>query len=339
MEPDDLYGLPADRFVAERDALTKSLRKAGRRDEAAAVAALRKPSVAAWAVNQLVRTQDAAWHALLRAGDELREAQDALLTGRGDGAALRAAAHRERTAIETLMDAARGLSSSGDDALSLALLERVAETLHAAALDESAREQVRDGRLERELRHAGLGFGDALVPAAAPRDASAKGSRRPSDVEGDAPTLTPAQQRSARVHEEARRAESERRELVAARTAARAAEAAARRRAESASRGAAEAEVRREHAAEALRDADEALAAAREDAAMANAALATAQEEMATADSALAAAQAARPTADNALATAQAARATADSALAAADDDAARAQATLDDPPASDHPR
>ena len=57
MEPDDLYGLPLDRFVAERGALAKALRADGRRDEASRVAALRKPSVAAWAVNQLARTQ------------------------------------------------------------------------------------------------------------------------------------------------------------------------------------------------------------------------------------------------------------------------------------------
>jgi len=68
---DDLYGLPLDRFVAERTALARELRGAGRREEAGEVAALRKPSVAAWAVNQLVRTQG-------RAVDELFEAVDAL---------------------------------------------------------------------------------------------------------------------------------------------------------------------------------------------------------------------------------------------------------------------
>ena len=62
--PDDaidrLYGLPLEAFVGERDALAKELRAAGRRDEAAAVKALTKPTVAAWAVNQALRTQHKA---------------------------------------------------------------------------------------------------------------------------------------------------------------------------------------------------------------------------------------------------------------------------------------
>ena len=49
--PEDLYGLPLPRFIPERAALVKALRSEKRRDEAAVIAAMRKPSVAAWAVN------------------------------------------------------------------------------------------------------------------------------------------------------------------------------------------------------------------------------------------------------------------------------------------------
>ena len=159
MDPDDLYGLALDRFIPERGALVKQLRANKEREEAARVAALRKPSVAAWAVNQLVRTQQAAVKELFDAGDELRDAQSDLLSGEGDGRALRAAGDRERSAVEDLVERARGLLSSAGNELSAAVIDRVSDTLHAAALDEDAREQVRDGRLERELRHAGLGFG------------------------------------------------------------------------------------------------------------------------------------------------------------------------------------
>src|ERR671929_141560 len=72
MQPDDLYGLPLDRFIAERGALAKALRGEDRRDEAAEVAKLRKPSAAAWAVNQLVRTQGRAVGELFDAGDAVR---------------------------------------------------------------------------------------------------------------------------------------------------------------------------------------------------------------------------------------------------------------------------
>src|SRR3954470_19480390 len=83
-EADDLYGLALDAFVPERDALAKRLRADGRREDAAAVKALRKPSVAAWAVNQAVRSQPKAARDLWQAGDALIEAQDALLAGRGE---------------------------------------------------------------------------------------------------------------------------------------------------------------------------------------------------------------------------------------------------------------
>ncbi len=157
MDVDDLYGLPFDEFVPERNALARELRKAGKRDEAAEVAALRKPSVAAWAVDQLVRTQRKAVSELFDAGDALRAAQDDVLAGRGDGQSLRAAVERERTAVDSLAAMARGLLSPDGHELSPAIIERVADTLHAAALDDEAREQVREGRLERELRHVGLG--------------------------------------------------------------------------------------------------------------------------------------------------------------------------------------
>ncbi|MDX6682273.1 MAG: hypothetical protein QOG94_2312 [Solirubrobacteraceae bacterium] len=179
MDVDDLYGLPFDRFVAERGALAKALRSARERERAAQVAALRKPSVAAWAVNQLVRTQHDAVAELYAAGDALRDAQADLLAGRGDGRALRAAGEAERAAVQRLVETARGLLTSDGHELSETVVERVADTLHAAALDEHAREQVREGRLERELRHVGLGLGEAPAPAAgsAPkRAAGAKGS-------------------------------------------------------------------------------------------------------------------------------------------------------------------
>ena len=89
MDSDDLYGLALDRFVAERGELAKSLRKYGRREDAAEIAALRKPSVAAWAANQLVRTQRSSVQELFDAGDALRDAQSDLLAGEGDGRALR----------------------------------------------------------------------------------------------------------------------------------------------------------------------------------------------------------------------------------------------------------
>jgi len=78
---------------------------------------------------------------------------------RGDADALRTAADRERAAVDHLTATARGLLTSQGQELSAAAIERVRETLHAAALDQDARQQVSDGCLEHELRHVGMGPG------------------------------------------------------------------------------------------------------------------------------------------------------------------------------------
>jgi hypothetical protein len=292
IDPDDLYGLPLDRFVTQRGALARSLRAEGRRDEAARVAGLRRPSIAAWVVNQLVRTQRPAVAALFDAGDELRQAQADLLAGRGAGRELRAAGDRERLAVDRLIDDARGLLTSQGDELSAATLDRVADTLHAAATDAAAREQVRGGRLERELRHVGLGLGEAAAvappsPAAKATGRSTKAASGPSSGPPKPSERDRAAQRRAeggdsqRDRASERRAEAERirREREAAR-AAKAAAAAARRRAESATRAVLAAEEHRRHAAQALCEADEALAVAREEATTADAALRRAQADL-----------------------------------------------------------
>jgi hypothetical protein len=252
VDTDELYGLPLDRFVPERTALARALRAAGRRDEAAEVAALRKPSVAAWAVNQLVRTQRQGVIELFESGDRLLAAHHDALSGRGDAGALRAASEHEREAVDALVQAARGLLTSDGHELSGVVIDRVAETLHAAALDEEARDSTGAGRLVRELRHVGLGV-------ATPADATPE---------------TPARARTARAAPATKRRTTKQRsrqvagdrEAAARAHAARAAEAETRRQADRAARRVELAEQRRARAAKELRGAEEALSAARAEA-------------------------------------------------------------------------
>ncbi len=249
MDADELYGLPLDRFVPERVALARALRADGRREQAAEVAALRKPSVAAWAVNQLVRTQPQDIAELFESGDKLLEAHRDVLSGRGDGRALRAAAEREREAVDALVSAARGLLTSEGHELSATIVDRVTDTLHAAALEEDARDSARGGRLVRELRHVGLGV--AAGPGTAPGPPAAK----PREAEDK-------RARAAQVK------------------AARAAESAARRGSDRAARRLQLAEQRRENAAKALRDAEDALSTARAEADAAAGAHRRAQQDL-----------------------------------------------------------
>jgi hypothetical protein len=148
-----LYGLPLEQFTAERNALAAELRSEGDGEGGAAVKALKKPSAAAWAVNQLVRAEPDLVDALLGAGGELRQAHRQAASGRG-AAQLRAAADAERAAVEALM--ARAPAALGR-ALSQALKDAIRNSLHAASSGDDARERVRTGTLTTELRPVGLG--------------------------------------------------------------------------------------------------------------------------------------------------------------------------------------
>ena len=157
-EADDLYGLALDEFVPARDALAKRLRADGRREDAEAVAALRKPSVSAWAANQAVRTQPKAARELWDAGDELRRAHAAIVGGKGKGKGdrLREATARHRAALRPLVEAASCLLDHRGHSLSRQTIERVGDTLHAASLDPSVRDEAAAGRLTGDHRYAGL---------------------------------------------------------------------------------------------------------------------------------------------------------------------------------------
>jgi len=73
---DALYALPLDEFTRARDDLAKALRAQGDKDAASTVKALRKPSVPAWALNQVARQNPELIAELLRAGTQVHDASD-----------------------------------------------------------------------------------------------------------------------------------------------------------------------------------------------------------------------------------------------------------------------
>jgi hypothetical protein len=271
MQPNDLYGLPLEEFVAKRGELARELRGDGRREEAKAVTALRKPSVAAWAVNQLVRTQGKAVDELLASGDELTDTQAEVLAGRQDASALRDAAEQERGAVDKLTDLARGLLTADGQELSATVVDRVAETLHAAALDGDVRAAVSEGALVRELRHVGLGGGLApgVAPAAPARKAAAPGKPK---TKSKSKTKSEAGPRADPKAADRARAD--------ARRAARIAEGETRREADRTTRALKIAQERHERAAQALEEAEQALRAATSEARAADQAHARAQKAL-----------------------------------------------------------
>jgi hypothetical protein len=153
---DRLYSLPLAEFTPERDELAKRLRKEGDADAAAAVKALKKPSVAAWAVNQVQRDRPDEVRELIDVTEELHRVY-AKLSSAGARERLEEAAEMQRKLIRSLVRCASQLLEAGGHAPSDATLQKVADTLRAAALDEEVREQLARGRVVKEQRAAGLG--------------------------------------------------------------------------------------------------------------------------------------------------------------------------------------
>jgi len=164
-ETDRLFGLPLDEFTTARNGLARQLKRDGDAEGAAAVQALPKPTVAAWTVNQLARGDAAAVRTLLDAAEALRAAQNRLLGGEDASDALRQATIRERDGIRALTERAEAVLREAGRPAPQAMLERVASTLRAAAVDDQARRLLETGRLTTELDPAGFG-GLAGGPAA-----------------------------------------------------------------------------------------------------------------------------------------------------------------------------
>ena len=207
---DELYGLPLDQFTAARNALAKRLKKDGDKEGAAAVQALKKPSVTAWALNQLAREDAGAVAGLLETGTEVRRAHRQALGG--DASGLRAATRKEQQEVGALAQrAAKILEQAGSSGA--AHMERLATTLRAAATDEDAGELLRRGRLVGDLDPSGfeLSAGLQVVPPP-PDEDGGRGSDSESKARADEAAAEEAAERAAaerQARRERERAEAE----------------------------------------------------------------------------------------------------------------------------------
>ena len=204
-EADELYALPLTDFIAARDALAKRLRADGDRDNAAAVKKLRKPAVAAWAANQLARRHKREVTRLLDTTAALRDAQR-VAVHEGDPLPLREATRAHRSALDALERAAKDVLTAADMNATGTILERVRDTVQAAAVDDA--EAFAAGRLVEEGRPSGFGLdglGDVSPPARKPTpDRPASEADAPTD-DGEA-AAAEARQRLTEARRESREA-------------------------------------------------------------------------------------------------------------------------------------
>lgn len=174
----ELYALPAEEFTAARNARAKAAKAAGDRTLAAAIAALPRPSAAAWVLNQLARRRATEVEALLDLGGRLRAAHAAL-----DADRIRALGTERHQQVAALARASRALAAELGRPVSDAVEREIEGTLGAAVATAEAGEAVRSGRLTKALSYAGFGAVDLTGVLAVPRRLAAVPDPPPSSGE------------------------------------------------------------------------------------------------------------------------------------------------------------
>ncbi len=155
---DTLYGVPPPEFTAFRGQLVAQAKKRGETDAARTIGAARRPTVAAWVVNALVRADPAAADRLAELRAQLQAAHAAM-----DGARIRELTAAQRRVVTDLTRA--GLAAARVDSPTPALRADITNTLQAAIADPGV--HARLGRLEKAEEWSGFGdFGVSMAVGA-----------------------------------------------------------------------------------------------------------------------------------------------------------------------------
>jgi hypothetical protein len=149
----ELYGADPDAFTERRKALVVAAREAGDKQSAAAITALRKPTRAAWVVNQLARTDPDAPARLVAMAAELRDAERAK-----DGPRLRELSAARGALIDALTAQALAAADVFDPPSSLRA--EVTDTLTAALGDPETAAGFAAGALTKAAQWSGFGYAD-----------------------------------------------------------------------------------------------------------------------------------------------------------------------------------
>ena len=160
---DELYGLPMADFTPARDAKAKELKGSDLAELSAPVKALKKPTMAAWVVNMLVRHETEQVDQVLAVGAALRDAAESL-----DGKELRELTKQRRQLTSAVTTRARGVVGSLGTKVTQAVADQVESTLTAAMLDPECAKALRSGLLVTHLTSTGLGESAAGAAVALP---------------------------------------------------------------------------------------------------------------------------------------------------------------------------
>ncbi|MGH3432958.1 MAG: hypothetical protein ACRDQB_09000 [Thermocrispum sp.] len=188
---DELYAGSREAFIATRAERVAAAKKAGEKELAKRISELRKPSIAAWLVNQLARQHAGEFAELVELGEQLRGAHADL-----DGERLRELSTRKRLAVEKL---AERVTSLGPEPTA-AVLDQVTGTLEAAVASADTAAEVAAGRLDTAV--APSGFEQWLIAPVASSPRPKPAPRTPAPTEpADSPRERRRQDKLAEARE------------------------------------------------------------------------------------------------------------------------------------------
>ena len=174
-DTDELYKVPLAEFVRARDTISARRRAAGDKDGAAEVKRVRRPSLPAWAANQVVWHAPAEWQRLQAAAGALRRGHE--IGASADE--LRRAGREQREALQACESRAAGFLAASGHAATPAVVQKASGTLQALAYGVAG---AKPGRVQEELPPpgfevlAGMGLGAPERRAEASTSAPARAS-------------------------------------------------------------------------------------------------------------------------------------------------------------------
>jgi hypothetical protein len=199
----ELYGVGLSDFTPTRNARARELKDSDVM-LSKQVAALKKPSPAAWIVNLLARERDEQVEELVALGGAMRGAQDDL-----DRDALTRLGKQRRDAVAALLAEAKALGVDRGQKLSASVASEVEQTLQAATVDVDAAAAVLSGRLLRSLDASGFELVDLDEAVAAPEPGTRAAAQLAPPVDiADARKRSLARKEVARLENEADAAHS-----------------------------------------------------------------------------------------------------------------------------------
>jgi hypothetical protein len=211
-EVDALFKLPIAEFTSARNDLAARLKRGPHPDEAKAVKALAKPSVTAWAVNQLYWNHREAFDRLLAAGQRFHKAQTS--GSAAQPAEMRESLEARREALSVLSELAASLLRDAGHNPTPDTIHRITTSLEALSAYASLPDGPAAGRLTRDVDPPGFEALASLVTGAGttkvheemtPVTASQESGGAATPTVQEAPRSDGVQ--SVREPEDARRAE------------------------------------------------------------------------------------------------------------------------------------